>query len=586
MHYALFRLISGSPPRNFCLLLLLILASLQGTAQKPNTDPTGDEKWARAYLMAGDFVTALKEYQLLIKKDSTNPEYNYNLATCYLNTSINKAKALPYMEFASRQPKMDPIVQYDLGRAYQIVYRFDEAIEAFTKYKTLISGEDMNYISADMQIEMCRRAKEMMLHPVNVTFENLGARVNSPSPDYSPYINAGETMLHFTSKRAGNVGNLVDYDGYYTADLFYVEFINNQWDKAKRLANTINTPLIEEMAGLSEDASHIFAYVDNLTARYQILEGTRSGRSFQYLQPMGEAVNPKNEGATAVTVFRDRKAIIFAAERQGGAGGSDLFISRKLPNGIWGTPVSLGPTINTDFDEDYPHLSADNQRLYFASIGHGSMGGYDIFYSDWDSVNQRWNVPVNLGYPVNTPDDNVQISFTASGRYAYTSALRPEGYGNLDIYRIVFHDVEPVYTMVHGNILQNDSVSLPEAWRNDIQIAIDTLKSGIDSAVIAVKHLTEPEINAIRMQIIAYETMLNNGPSVKISVQDTISGKITGTYMPNRRTGHYLMFLPPGTFRITITCDAYHTREYYYNLPETEANPREVLLNLTLKKSE
>jgi tetratricopeptide (TPR) repeat protein len=562
-------------------LLCIGIGRLQ--AQKINSDPTGDAKWAKAYLSVGDFVSALKEYQLLIKKDSANPEYNYNLATCYLNTNIDKSKALPYLQFASTQPKMDPIVFYDLGRAYQIVNRFDEAIEAFRKYKSIVNGPDMNYIPADLQIEMCERAKEMVQNPVNVTFENMGARINSPSPDYSPYISKYEDLLHFTSKRAGNVGNLVDFDGYYTADLFFVEKVNGNWEKSKRLANTINTPLIEEMAGVSDDGNYLFAYVDNLDYRYQVLMGVRTGKSFQYFQPMGPNVNPKGEGATAVTIFNDKKTVIFAAERMGGLGNSDLWISKVLPNGSWGPPVNMGPSINTELDEDYPHLSADNKRLYFSSVGHNSMGGFDLYYSDWDSVSGQWSKPVNLGYPVNTPDDNVQISFTASGRYAYLSALRPEGYGNLDIYRVIFNDVEPPYTIFSGSLVTSDSVSIIQNYRKGIQFTIDTLTTSIDSIALILKHLTIAEVNAVKEKIEKLRSQLDSGPKAKILVTNAASNALYGTYLPNPSTGKYTMILPPGEYSVSVECEGYEQLKTSLTLPDEESLMKEVHQNFVLK---
>jgi hypothetical protein len=567
-------------------VLIIVIAFLSGGlklfAQK--TDPTGDEKWARAYISAGDFITAMKEYQLLIKKDSLNTEYNYNLGTCYLNTNIDKSKAVPYIEYASQQTKIDPIVFYDLGRAYQSVYRFEDAIDAFIKYKSTLTGPDMNYISADMQIEMCNRAIDMVKNPINVTFENLGSRINSPSPDYNAYVTKNEGTIYFTSKRNGNLGNLVDYDGYYTADLFVAENKYGNWDKPKRLPTTINTPLVEEMAGISSDGNMIFAFIDNLDASFQVRYAKKEGKSFQYLLPMGANINPNNEGATAVTLSPDKKTIIFAAERAGGVGGSDLYLSKLLPNGGWGPVQNLGKVINTKYDEDYPQLSQDGSRLYFSSIGHESIGGYDIFYSDWDTLGNCWGKPVNIGYPVNTPDDNTQISFTASGRYAYMSLLRPEGYGNLDIYRITFNDVEPAYTVLKGNLIERDSISVFEAYRRDVNKGIDTLTRVIDSASLAIRNLSDSTINIIKKEIHRLQVSLEKGPEVTVKVFDKKLNKVCGTYLPNPHTGRYAIVLKPGEFTVQVECEGYKPFSEDLKINDMEMSLNEINRNFVLNR--
>ncbi len=566
------------------LLCQLLIASITVAAQKPNTDPLGDEKWARAYLAAGDFVTAMKEYLLLVKRDSANSEYNYNLGSCYLNTNIDKAKAWIYIERSSLDPKMDPIVFYDLGRAYQSAYKFDEAIEAFTKYKSKLNGTDPNYISANVQIEMCNRAKEMVKHPINVTFENLGARINTPFPDYNPYITKNENTLYFCSKRAGNMGNLVDYDGYYTSDLFVVENKYGSWDKCKRLPNTVNTPLIEEMAGLSPDGSMLFSYVDNLDARFQIRYSVRQGKGFQLLQAMGPNINPNNGGATAATVTRDKKTIIFAAVRDGGKGGSDLYTARALPNGGWSTPENLGSLVNTDFDEDYPQLTNNDTRLYFSSIGHGSMGGFDIYYSDWDTVNSRWREPVNVGYPVNTPDDNVQISFTSSGRYAYMSALRPEGYGNLDIYRVIFQDVKSSYTVLRGAFTSKDSMSIFDVYKQDLAKGLDTLKIKLDSSYLAIHKTADTTVARIKKTIQNIESQMKKGPEVSITVINKATNKTFGIYKPNPVTGRFAIALEAGEYAVKADCSGYQQLNADIKISDMEMPLKEINRNFVLSK--
>ena len=147
----------------------------------------------------------------------------------------------------------------------------------------------------------------------------------------------------------------------------------------------------------------------------------------------------------------------FASNRDGGYGGVDIYVTKKLPNGKWGLPQNLGPTINTKFDEDFPNISNDGKTLYFSSKGHTSMGGYDIFKASWDNVKRIWTTVKNIGYPINTPEDNMNYRESKSGRTGYISTLRANGLGDLDIYSVTFNEVDPEYTVVKGFITTSDS---------------------------------------------------------------------------------------------------------------------------------
>jgi len=133
----------------------------------------------------------------------------------------------------------------------------------------------------------------------------------------------------------------------------------------------------------------------------------------------------------------DGSLLVFASDRPGGFGGLDLYISRKV-NGDWGPAVNLGPQINTPFNEDRPFLINNGKKLFFSSQGHRNMGGYDLFSSDLQQ-NDLWSEPGNLGYPLNTPDDNIFFMPTENGKSGYISRYKEsDGFGMEDIYRITF----------------------------------------------------------------------------------------------------------------------------------------------------
>lgn len=565
------------------LAILLILICNITIAQKLNIDPTGDARWARAFFLAGDYINAMKEYELVLKKDTSDPDYYYNLGICYLNTTIDKQKAVYYLEIAETKLKANPDLYYELARAYQYVYRFDDAIRTYKLYQEIMGNSDPNYITAEMQIEMCLRAQELMKTPLNVSFENMGAKVNSPYPDYNPYITKNENALYYTSKRAGNIGNLPDFDGYYTPDLFCMESKYGAWDKPKRMPTMINSPLVEEMAGLSADGSYIYLFVDNFDVKFQVLYAVKSGKSFKKMESLGPNLQIKNQGVTAVTLYPNKKRMIFAAERNDCIGGSDLFYSSLLPDGDWGPAENLGDVINTEWDEDYPFLSVDGKTLYFSSIGHGSMGGYDIYKSVWDENIQQWSKPVNIGYPVNTPDDDMMISFTGSGRYGYMAALRPEGYGNLDIYRLTFYDVPPAYTVVRCNLQSVDSVSVYEHFREKYLAKLDSLNQLIDSVNIIIKKFDAEKINSIKEKIYEVENVIKKGPKASIQAINIADSSLFGVYKPNSITGKFVAALHPGTYSLIINIEGYAEKIETVTIKDAEMSQKEINRNIVLK---
>ena len=129
--------------------------------------------------------------------------------------------------------------------------------------------------------------------------------------------------------------------------------------------------------------------------------------------------------------------LLFVSDREGGYGGRDIWMVKKLPNGNWTKPQNLGEPINTEYDEESPYLHPDGKTLYFSSVGHKSMGGFDIFKSTLNK-DLTWSAPVNIGYPINTVSDDLFFTPTVSGNNALFSSYRDEGKGDYDIYELKF----------------------------------------------------------------------------------------------------------------------------------------------------
>lgn len=447
----------------FCVFFCsLTFCSKYSTGQraKPervlSTDEAKAVKKDGATLFAtSDFKGALTAYQELIKTDPENSEFNYRLGICLLQTSFDKSSALSYLQKHASSKDVKKDIEYYLGLAYMHNNKWDLAIAAFDNYKTQAGGRIIKDLpSVDRLIEMSNNGKEICKTSLNVSFENPGKFINSSYEDYNPYISADGKYLAFTTRRKGNIGGFIDDLGIYTADIYGSIWRDTIWSKAKSFGGLVNGEWDEELVGLNAAGDQAFIYFDNFSFFADIGYTTTKGKSWLKPSMFGEGINTKMfEGSASISL--DGTTLYFSGLRKDGFGGSDILMVKLDPNGNWGSIENLGSEINSKEDDDFPWLSLDGNTLYFASKGHNSMGDFDIFKSLRDPQTGKWQSPVNVGFPINNADDNHSISFTGDGRYAYISASRKEGFGNLDIWRVEFLDTSDhaFKTLITGDVI-------------------------------------------------------------------------------------------------------------------------------------
>ncbi len=322
--------------------------------------------------------------------------------------------------------------------------------------KTLKKQEDIDKV--DRYIECVETAKEMVKHPAPVIFEDLGKEVNTKYAEYYPFVTKDEGTMYFTSRRNECVGNEKSVYGYFTSDIFVSKVKNGQWQKAKGLGPLFNTAFDEECVGISSDGKNMVVFVNRPELGYDLLHAEYAPKRNNFKKPVvfEDPINTEY-GEFEGCFSSDGNSFYFVSDRKDGLGDADIYVSHRLPNGYWGVPVNLGPSVNTKYTEGFPVISSDGKTLFFASQGHRNMGGFDIFRSKWDSVNSVWTPAVNIGYPINTTDDDMMYSVAGNGRDGYISQWRKGGMGDLDIYKVIFTDVEPLLSAIHGKVTSLDT---------------------------------------------------------------------------------------------------------------------------------
>ena len=475
------------------LLSLLTFTVNLFTVEANGLDSKGDfnQKFLEANQLMEEkaWRESISIWQELYTMNNTNANVNYKLGFCYLQTANDKLKSLTYlktaasMELARMYDPYDPAevgapieAIFYLGRAFHLNYQMDDALSTYNLLLGQINEKHYLNKEALRQIAMCNEAKHQLANPQNYLITNVGNVVNTDANDYSPIVSLDESALFFTSRRVrGDSSNnfIRDLDtGEYKEDI-YVSYKNlqDEWT-APELLN-INTDEHAASISVSPDGQTLYIYYDE-GGNGQIYESVLVGETWEEPVKLGSDINT-DAWETHATVSTDGKTLYFVSNREGGYGGRDIYRCVKLPNGEWSKSLNIGPNINTEYEEDAVFLSADGKTLYFASTGHKTMGGFDIFYSTLGS-DDEWSEPENIGYPLNTVDDDVFFYPTADQKSAYYSSRKEEGFGLKDIYRIDMPDtpLETDLAVLKGYIIASEGEELP----GDCYVLVTSNKNG------------------------------------------------------------------------------------------------------------
>lgn len=378
--------------------------------------------------------------------DPNNVKANFMAGKTIVET-VNKGEATPYFQ---QVYQLDADYRFDLlysiARAYQYGLQFEDAIEYYNRYLEKLSqekdyrGEDK--IPANQvkrRVYECENGLEFVANARNFIIKNIGSSINSSGLDYAPVINADETMMIFTSRRReNNLNENVFDDNFAYEDIFISYKENGQWGSAKNIDEPVNTLYFESNLALSADGKQLYVYRDENNGDIYVSD-QRSDGSWSEPEPVSDNIN-STYSENSVTVSPDGQTLYFSSDRPGGFGGLDLYKCEKDRRGEWGKVTNLGETVNTPYDEDGVFMDFDGKTLYFSSRGRKGMGGYDIFKSVYKAEDDNWNDPVNLGYPINTPDDDIYFVSTKDGKRGYFSTVRNDGVGYLDIYMVEIPD--------------------------------------------------------------------------------------------------------------------------------------------------
>ncbi|MBC7391454.1 MAG: OmpA family protein [Opitutaceae bacterium] len=503
----------------FAFLIIVNQSSAQGNLREIKSNAT-------EYFRVEEYPQALPLY---LKLDSLNPENaetNYRIGVCYYNSEY-KLKALPYFSKAKKLLHKHHEMDLMLGRIYHLDHQFDKAIESYNHHRKYVNDKS-NGLQADNKeidrlIAQCELAKKLMANPLNYEITNLGPKINSKYSDYAPVISADETEMIFTSKRNTTTGGGFDdlHNGYYE-DVYISNKEGKEWGEAKGIGPVINTNGHDAAIGLSPDGQELFLYKPQPNNKFlagDIYVSDLDGANWKKPVKLSENINsPYWESHASITA--DERTLYFTSDKPGGKGHKDIYVSRRMPDGNWGVAEDLSDKVNTEFDEDCPFIHPDGKTLYFSSIGHASMGGYDIFKTVYNEDTKQWSEPENVGYPINTADDDLFLVWSADGTRAYFSSIRADTYGEKDIYMASKKEVSNFVVVLKGKVTDK--------------------KTGKPIAAV-------------------------------LNIFNLSKGEIVGVINSNSSTGKYVLVLPVGKdFSVTAEAEGYVFHSEHINVQEAD----------------
>ena len=494
------------------------------------------------------FIQAIFHYQKAQSFNPNNAELNYKIGSCYLFTN-QKEKAADYllrvMELTTDYPS-DFLFFYAM--ALQLQGNYSLAIDKFKQFKETAKSKvyERYQILVKKYTKECQGADEIMRISNRIWVDNI--TLNTVFDDWSPCLSADGELLIFTSNQP-NKKPANEY-GVYDQDIYSSTLNARKFEEISPVSE-LNTENNDVAGGLSYDGQRLLIFKQE-QGNSDVFESKLNGLKWGVpSRKMGEKLRGGNtDGNETFASFDPPDVKVYYITDGGYSGNKNIYFSGVMnrERNLWGKGQSAGHEVNTKFQEGSVYIHPDGKTMYFSSQGHNTLGGYDIFVSHVDELG-HWGEPINLGYPINTPYDDLFYSATASGRYAYIASNRAGGNGGLDIYKVTYWGSDkPMSTDVQDQLIAG--------------IATPVSDNTISKPII----VEEKSLTVFKGNVLDAITKKPIKASIEIILNET--GKVYTSFFSNSSTGKFLLSLPAGNnYGISVSSDGYLFHSENFDLP-------------------
>ena len=448
--------------KKIAVILLIILGAGNANAQRyysANKKAIAQYEKTIKYWLQGKTVQAIKGFEKTLEIAPDFIEANFMLGDIYIDTKdMDKAKKY-YLNGVLTDSSYYTKGWYWLANIEMNDGNYDMAKQYFSIFLTLDKDNKDLQPLANKGIKEAEFREYAIANPIPFTPQNMGKMINTPYDEYLPALTADEQTLVITRKeprKSTTTAMTPEEEDFYISTLD----TNGNWTMAERVSEPLNSNDNEGAQCISQDGRFIVFTICG--------EGGLGSCDLYWSKKIGDRWSkPRNLGAAVNSRYWDSqpsfsidgKTLYFTSNRPGGKGGKDIWKTTLNENGRWNKAVNLGNSINTTQDETCPFIHYDDQTLYFASNGHIGMGGFDIFYSR--KLNDTtWSMPTNIGYPINTSGEEMNLIVGASGNTAIFSSDKLDGYGGQDLYSFeLYEDARPVPTTYMKGIVFDEKTN-------------------------------------------------------------------------------------------------------------------------------
>ena len=494
------------------------------------------------------YSQAIFYYQKAQSFNPNNAELNYKIGSCMLFTH-NKENAFSYLKkAASLSDDLPNDFLFYKAMCLQLDSEFGKAIEQFELFRSSAKKKELELFEmlAKKYIKECNFSVDILSQNHRIWVDNIS--LNTEYDEWSPCLSADGDLLLFTSNRPNE--NSANDIGSYDQDIYYSNKKNRKFKSIFSLSE-LNSISDDVSGGLSYDGQRLLIFKEE-DGNTDVYESELNGKYWgEVTRKMGKKSRGGNTEKNETFASYDPPDIkVYYITDGGHSGNKNIYFSGVMnrERNIWGKGQSAG-VVNTKYQEGSVYIHPDGKTMYFSSKGHNTLGGYDIFVSYVDDLG-HWGKPINLGYPINTPYDDLFYSATASGRYAFIASNRAGGKGGLDIYKVTYWGADKPMTADFEDQLMA-SIASPVS----------------DNSVAEPITFEEKSLTVFKGKIL--DGITKNPIAADIEITINATGEVYTTLKSNSSTGKFLLSLPAGkNYGISVAAEGYLFHSENFDLPK------------------
>ncbi|MDA3911997.1 MAG: OmpA family protein [Bacteroidales bacterium] len=393
-------------------------------------------KEAEKSLALGEYEAAISNYKMIYEKNAENYNMAFKIGYSYLHTEKleDVELAIEYLSEAHphisnnykdkfKEQDAPPETEYYLGVAYQLKADYTQAIEYFKAYKAF-DNRNLKTLTdnlIDREIQSCEFSQSNPPEKYKVEIYNFDVEIPEGQYLRCPVVSGNDSVFVYTlgTQNVFPPDLNTDRDLYYLPvdDIFYSTWENNGWSEPTKITEDLNLGGFTMPTSLSYDGKTLLLVHDD-NDNGNIYKSSFENGKWTNAEKLNKNINSRKWESHA-TIAKTNDKLYFTSARKGGKGDLDIYVSELTGEGNWGEPKTIGDNLNTEFHEETPFLIDNGNQLYFASEGQGNMGGFDMFVSVFDSVENEWAKPKNLGFPYNTVGNDLAYIVTFQDRFIY-----------------------------------------------------------------------------------------------------------------------------------------------------------------------